>query len=861
MFRKIFKISKMDQNKTIYNFTQDSDGTWTMAGVWVIDDFPHEECRAQSQKLQINNDTYMYLRFLNYLNRVGTRVSVIVFFNSLTQECPMDLTVRLLNIDPSKNQEKTTHAIYSSTALRSYIDFNVRWSELTEGSGYIDLKTGRLRIEFLFRHTLRPYEMPLQSLTAPPAIAPAPRPLPIDDAKAKYGVVGINTTGGDECLNAILLMLYSIPYFRNLVYKINTFGYEGTQNRALPLQKLFAALQTSKKAVSSEEFVKISRWQNEHVIMTHVSEAFTTILSAIRDHIDRSKFNELFQIGMKKVIRCPDINYESVKNQDVEVLEIKINQKKPQTLIQYLTSFSSNPEKIEEYIVNGQGAHTAFLSNEIASFPYIVFVILERFNIDETGTICQKLVDDLKIPLSINFNMIIPENIPTKPETWDLQSVLVHSGSAENGRFHANIRQGHDSDRWLEFRSYEVSEIPNNVAINSTDSVALLYTIRSKIPLLFNPCDAVNIPLHVSHPPPTPNEPPYLITLVTIDNYKQATLRGEVGCGLVGSHQFPAQRGSIVGRFIDVIASHLKISNTERILLWQVSQEGQLVSPVDVNSLIETVINIQNPVLFLQIAPESGNYLLRENEAVVFLKFYWKHAPYPLQFICSDRVILNDPVSSLYSTIASSLKVQETVPLIPLIEKSDYSASLLDQSASFSNEGIKNGDCIIFECPIEIPDFRPHFDFGKQLPAIRQAPQFPQYFGQDISDDVLFVDLTIEPDENGNDIQVVPDSVELFYDIRYHLAIIGISVNGSTDPPQSYFRIPLSYPFDELEHRISYDLGMAPHMNFYEPTDDGKQSSTIIDRNIHNSLKYFLMKLPSLTKRPITIYVQEVINE
>ena len=137
--------------------------------------------RAQSPKFIINNDTHMYFRFLNYLNRLGTRVSIIVFFNALSQEYPMDLTVRLLNSNPYESQEKTSHVIYSSTALRSYLDFDARWSDLVEGSGFIDQNTKQLRIEFFFRHTLRPYELPLQTLSAPPAMAPAPRPMPIDD--------------------------------------------------------------------------------------------------------------------------------------------------------------------------------------------------------------------------------------------------------------------------------------------------------------------------------------------------------------------------------------------------------------------------------------------------------------------------------------------------------------------------------------------------------------------------------------------------------------------------------------------------------------------------------------------------------
>ena len=68
----------MDQNQTSYNLTQESDGTWTMSGVWVIDNFSREECRAQSPKFLINNETHMYFRFLNYLVSLNELIYIMI---------------------------------------------------------------------------------------------------------------------------------------------------------------------------------------------------------------------------------------------------------------------------------------------------------------------------------------------------------------------------------------------------------------------------------------------------------------------------------------------------------------------------------------------------------------------------------------------------------------------------------------------------------------------------------------------------------------------------------------------------------------------------------------------------------------
>ena len=375
-----------------------------------------------------------------------------------------------------------------------------------------------------------------------------------------------------------------------------------------------------------------------------------------------------------------------------------------------------------------------------------------------------------------------------------------------------------------------------------------------------------------------PKEPPFIVTIITENDYRNATLRGEVGCGMIGRIQFPAQRSKSVQDFINVISSHLNIpvENThQNLLLWQVNTtDGTLVAPVDLNANISSVIDSQAPLMFLQNSCKSSfSYTssscgcdysldLDQNEIIIFLKFYWKKAPFPLQYICSTKVNSSDPISSLYPIIYQKLSIESSTPLVPFIEKHDYSADQLLQSSSFAASGIKNGDVVVLECPIDLPDFNPKFDFGNMLPPVRQLPQFPQYDGREISalsntDDVLFIDLTTEPDEDGKESFIVPDSVDLYYDARHHIAVIGVVTYDSKAPPQSFFKIPLSYPFETLEAKISFDLGTTPKLDFFEPSDDGSLSNKLIDRTQFTSLKPFLIKLPSLTKKPITIFVRE----
>ena len=300
------------------------------------------------------------------------------------------------------------------------------------------------------------------------------------------------------------------------------------------------------------------------------------------------------------------------------------------------------------------------------------------------------------------------------------------------------------------------------------------------------------------------------------------------------------------------------------MLLWQVdTSNGNLLQPADLTLSVHGSIDPRTPVMFLQVANSEEETLeLKNGEIMVFLKLYWKNAPSPLQYICHQIVDVTEPISSLYQTIYDAVKVDPSIPLVPFLERSYYSADRLNQSASFSDLEIKNGDCLIFECPIDLDGFKPTYEFGEPMPIVRQPPQFAQYDGHDIieTDDNLFVDLTLEHNDDGEERIIVPNSVELYYDARYHVAVIDVRMSHSRDS-SLFFKIPLSYPLDELEKRFSWEIGTPQHVDFYVPTNDDSQSDEIIDRGKYSTLKPFLVKLPNVIKRPIVIYIREHIQE
>ena len=847
----------MDQPKTAFNLTEEDNGEWTLVGVWVIDNFPTVAHKAQSPEFPIRGDMKMYIRFVDPLTRMKTRTTITIFFTSVPGDYPMDLSVRLLNAKEATHA-KTTHVVYSASALRSYIDFNVLWADLTEEAGYVEPGTGALRIEFRFHHRLEPYQIPPEVITRIVPVLPNQCKPPAENFRESVGVIGIHNTAGDDCLNSVILALSKLPRFEAMVFQIQTRGIEESESPIYALQRLLCDLELNDTAPDSKALAKKLAWASDHFASSVCREALSALLGHVQMALtgkDLQAFEDMVLCKTYRIIRCPGIGYEKkqeVVTYDIEVEATGMND----TFEQLMDNFSTKIVPLQpgyKYHVEGKGLHEAFIGTEFTKIPDVLFITLQRFNANPTGGYLMKNSVDLKIPKEFNFNRMMKSTGHGIPdEIWDLRAVIVHSGRPDSGMFYVNIRDFSDPSIWLEFRSYQVCRVTEERAINGNDAVMVMYTKRSMHQFLYEPFDLSLIPEHVKSP--VQRQPPFNVTLMTTKDMKNATLRGEIGCGTSSSWVVPVHLDDTFEIFRDVIASIQKTTATN-LRLWTVSRDGVVGSCLPLGVRCQMIL--QDPFVFVEEVPEGAKDLTNEDK-LIFMKFFWKEAPCPLQFIGSVIVKGNQQISSVFDNVRSIMGVEASTPLLAFLEHSDYSASILNAAMTFEQAEIPTATTIIFQCPPGYTDFSPTFKFEDKMQSETQHQPDPCPVPENLPEVSLVYDVTSD-DFPGDIFYTLADTVDVYYDVQYHMVYIAVQLTSdANEPPQFYFKIPMSLSFVKLETLIKEMMSLSGNLAFFMPNDEGTgPCESPVDRatamSLHDDIVRYRAKNPDV---PVVVYIE-----
>lgn len=835
----------MEYDKTAFQYFEPDSNTHVLRGIWVIDNFLFHTYTSVSDYFPFLA-TRIKLSFLNPLNRISTRVSMIVSLESVSNDIPVDLNAQILNKNISRNVTKQTQVTFAKNAKKSYMDFPIRWMDLTEYNGFVK-ENRKLNIQFEFRS---PSLLMRKTNIDPQTILEEDMAFNIrkDDyfcwktiQESEKDSFGIMSYGNNDCLNSVVTALYMIPKFRRMVYGINTFGFEGTNNFPLTLQYLFASMQTNKYTANSLDLVKSLKWSPDHLVLTQVKEAFSAIIEGVKEQIPDEKFNDLFRIKITRSQSCINLKYESKVIYDVFYWEVCLEENK--SLIELLSNFNNNYEEIDNLYVPRKGKQKGIIKTEIKELPNVVIIILNRYKFDNNMSIVKIINNNLKIPSQCNLNIALQNE---KEELWELQSVISQYGMADSNIYQLNIRAKPRINKWIRFHSGRMMEILENDVLNVIDPVALIYTKINKEQDIFELIDDDMIPKHVLSPL-IPKSVPFLVTIIQESDCKKSTLRGEIGCGIKGNVNFPAREEQLISEFRDVIANHMKISDQQKLKMWSISANGKILKKLKPEEKCEELF--QFPFVFIKILNDDKIIDLDENEILIFLKIYYEKATYPLQFIASKIINKNSKISSLNNFIYSRLDCEES-PLSFFVENDDYSAELLNESKTLSDYGFKDGDTIIFQFLDK--DIKLSFKFNEVLP-IEKAPPITVCYNNDINDDsYALIDLTSSDqfEFKGN-----PPNVELFYDYKYHLAIIDLLDYSKKVSFGYLIKIPFSYPLSELiDLLINLEIFTKVNALYFEMNDE-----TIQEINIQNTknLKSVLLQSEKVKNgsAPFNIYV------
>uniref|UniRef100_A0A8C1K5V2 Ubiquitin carboxyl-terminal hydrolase 47 n=1 Tax=Cyprinus carpio TaxID=7962 RepID=A0A8C1K5V2_CYPCA len=336
--------------------------------------------------------------------------------------------------------------------------------------------------------------------------------------KSDTGYVGLVNQAMTCYLNSLLQTLFMTPEFRNALYNWEFEESEEDPVTSIPyqLQRLFVLLQTSKKrAIETTDVTRSFGWDSSEAWQQHdVQELCRVMFDALEQKWKQTEqadlINQLYQGKLKDYVRCLECGYESWRIDTYLDIPLVI---RPFGASQ---AFGSVEEALQAFIqpetLDGPNQYfcerckkkcDARKGLRFLHFPYLLTLQLKRFDFDYTTMHRIKLNDRMTFPEELDMSPFIDVEDEKSPQTesctdsgaenegschsdqmsndfstddavdegicldntstadsltFELFSVMVHSGSAAGGHYYACIKSFSDS-QWYSFNDQHVSKI------------------------------------------------------------------------------------------------------------------------------------------------------------------------------------------------------------------------------------------------------------------------------------------------------------------------------------------------------------------------------------------------------------------
>lgn len=293
------------------------------------------------------------------------------------------------------------------------------------------------------------------------------------DSKAVTGFVGLLNQGATCYMNSFVQSIFLTNAFRSAVYKIPTENVSPTSSIPLALQRIFYKLQTSQQPPSTIEMTKSFGWDTTESFMQHDVQEFSRVL--MDDLENKMKGTEvegtvekLFRGKLKNVLKCTQVNYESVREEFFYDLQLTIKGYKDlkESFERYVAAEMLCGDN--QYRTDDFGFQDAKKFVTFEHFPPVLHVHLERYAFDMMAEATVKIHDRFEFPSEIALDPYLSETSPDRhnsQEYW-LHSVLVHAGDGHGGHYFVYIRHPSKPDCWYKFDDTKVTPCTEREALD-----------------------------------------------------------------------------------------------------------------------------------------------------------------------------------------------------------------------------------------------------------------------------------------------------------------------------------------------------------------------------------------------------------
>lgn len=308
------------------------------------------------------------------------------------------------------------------------------------------------------------------------------------DPKKVTGMVGLENQGATCYLNALLQMLYNITEFRKAVYLLPVPETSVTvdSSTTLALQSIFHNLQVKDCEVNTRDLTKAFGWTSSDAFMQQdVQEMLRVLLDKLEEKMNGTvvdgAIKRLFCGKVRSFIRCVNVTYQSARDEDFYDIQLDVKGCKNvnESFVRYVekemldgdNKYDAGPEF---------GKQDAEKGVMFMQFPPVLTMHLKRFAFDFERMGFTKIHDRYEFPVLLNLNEYISPDaddaVKAVDHTYELHSVLVHSGDVHGGHYYAYIRPANkheygknptnDGGKWYMFNDENVYEVHKKDAVD-----------------------------------------------------------------------------------------------------------------------------------------------------------------------------------------------------------------------------------------------------------------------------------------------------------------------------------------------------------------------------------------------------------
>ena len=277
--------------------------------------------------------------------------------------------------------------------------------------------------------------------------------------------VGLLNQGATCYLNVVIQILFHIPKVRQIIYGMDSSSMKPPEeNVVLNLQALFAQLETSTEACSTQNLTTSFGWKGTDTNIQHdVQEFWNVLVGNLEERVRTGAIDGLFRGTYRSYIRFKNVHFQVEKAE--EFRELSLNVKFCSHIHESFRRYLQ-PEELageNQYRDELYGRQDAIMEMEFVEFPPVLALHLRRF---EYSTRMRKMT---KIKSRFDFHIELDlspfcRTLPPQKARYELFAVIVHAGNPESGHYYLYLRP-QLGDQWYEFNDSIVTPVSAEKAI------------------------------------------------------------------------------------------------------------------------------------------------------------------------------------------------------------------------------------------------------------------------------------------------------------------------------------------------------------------------------------------------------------